>query len=262
VTCPKTGPAPALRRQLERLPLLQNVDNRRRAVRAARALRRARRRAFEAAGSERYSHPEAGLRSVLAAHLDFDGGVFVEAGANDGFRQSNTYYLERFRDWRGVLVEPIPELYLRCLAERPRATVYNCALVSAHEPRGELRLRYADLGSTAIGADEYPFDEVNFGWDRVYEVSAPARTLSEVIDAAGVDHIDFCSLDVEGFEVQALQGLDLERHAPTFFLVEYWTQERLAAIRSVLGSRYELIGKPSDHDALFRRRRAGSMRNS
>lgn len=219
-------------------------------------MRRARRRAFEAAGSDRYSHPEAELRSILAAHLDFDGGVFVEAGANDGFRQSNTYYLERFRGWRGVLVEPIPELYDRCVAERPKATVSNCALVSAHEPAGDLRLRYADLGSTAIDEDEYPFDEVNFGWDRVYEVRVPARTLSEVIDDAGVGHIDFCSLDVEGFEVQVLEGLDLKRHAPTYFLVEFWNQERLAAIRSVLGPRYELIEKPSDHDALFRVQRA------
>ena len=37
-------------------------------------------------------------------------GFFIEAGANDGLKQSNTFYLESRRGWRGLLVEPIPEL--------------------------------------------------------------------------------------------------------------------------------------------------------
>jgi hypothetical protein len=44
----------------------------------------------------------------LAAMLG-DGGYFVEAGAHDGFTQSNTYLLERRHGWRGLLVEPMPD---------------------------------------------------------------------------------------------------------------------------------------------------------
>jgi FkbM family methyltransferase len=249
-----SGPALSVRRQLERLPLLRDVENRRRVVRAVRAARRLRRRAFELAGSDRFSHPEDDLRSLLEAHLDFDGGVFVEAGANDGFRQSNTYYLERFRGWRGLLVEPIPELYRSCMSERRHSIVRNCALVSAQEPATDLLLRYADLGSTAITADDYPFDEVNFGWDRSYEIRVPARTLSALLDEAGLQEVDFCSLDVEGFELQVLHGLDLARHAPRYLLVECWTQERLTQIQTALGPGYELVELPTDHDALFRKK--------
>lgn len=177
----------------------------------------------------------------------------MEAGANDGVRQSNTYYLERFRGWRGLLVEPIPELYARCVTERPRSVVRNCAVVSPDEAETELVLRYADLGSTAIGADEYPFDEVNFGWDASYEIRVPTRTLSSLIDEEGLDRVDFCSLDVEGYEVEALRGLDLERHAPLYLLIESWTDERLHAIKRILGTGYEVVELPSDHDVLFRR---------
>ncbi|MGI6100339.1 MAG: hypothetical protein ACOYD3_11385 [Kiritimatiellia bacterium] len=95
-----------------------------------------RRRIFEAFGSDRYSR--AGLDSLdlkLQKYLDFDNGFFIEAGANDGFTQSNTYWLERFRGWRGILVEPIPSLYEICRKERSRSTVYNYALVSDNWPQ-------------------------------------------------------------------------------------------------------------------------------
>jgi hypothetical protein len=42
----------------------------------------------------------------LERYLDFDGGTFVEAGANDGVAQSNTLYFEWRRGWRGLLIEP------------------------------------------------------------------------------------------------------------------------------------------------------------
>ena len=51
------------------------------------------------------------LDDKLAQYLDFNNGYFVEAGANDGFKQSNTFYLENARGWKGALIEPIPELY-------------------------------------------------------------------------------------------------------------------------------------------------------
>src|SRR5215831_4591146 len=66
----------------------------------------------------------------LAEHLSSRRGFFVEAGANDGLAQSNTLYLERYLGWRGLLVEPIPELARLCRVNRPRAMVEECALVS------------------------------------------------------------------------------------------------------------------------------------
>jgi hypothetical protein len=46
----------------------------------------------------------------LANHIRFRRGFFVEVGGNDGISQSNTAYLERYLGWRGLLIEPIPEL--------------------------------------------------------------------------------------------------------------------------------------------------------
>ena len=52
-----------------------------------------------------------------------DWGIFVEAGAFDGYGGSNTYWFERFRGWTGVLIEPTPELAARARKGRPRSQV-------------------------------------------------------------------------------------------------------------------------------------------
>ncbi|HVU25132.1 MAG TPA: FkbM family methyltransferase, partial [Opitutus sp.] len=117
------------------------------------ALARWRRRLFEAAGSARYSRLALDdLDRKLEAHLDSDGGFFVEAGANDGLEQSNTYYLERFRGWRGLLVEGMPELAARCRKNRPRAIVEEAALVAEAAPGATVEMRYAGLMSAVADA--------------------------------------------------------------------------------------------------------------
>ena len=70
------------------------------------------------------------IDSKLEKYLNFKEGIFVEAGANDGYKQSNTYFLEKYKNWNGVLIEPIPELYQKCLTERQNSIVLNKAIVS------------------------------------------------------------------------------------------------------------------------------------
>ena len=40
-------------------------------------------------------------------YLNYDNGFYVELGANDGIQQSNTFFFEKYRGWKGVLIEPI-----------------------------------------------------------------------------------------------------------------------------------------------------------
>jgi len=45
---------------------------------------------------------------------------YVEIGANDGVSQSNTKYLELYESWRGLLIEPIPELFVKLKKNRSK----------------------------------------------------------------------------------------------------------------------------------------------
>jgi len=225
---------------------------------------RLRRKICEALGSTRYSRPGLdGLDRKLEEYLDFDGGFFIEAGANDGVSQSNTYYLERFRGWRGVLVEGIPELSARCEKNRPRAAVVQAALVEAGHPHDTVAMHYAGLMSTVAGAMDKVGGtnaHVQRGLElqnlkATYTIRVPAHTLTDVIiQHRPVGEIDLLSLDVEGMEAAVLRGLDFARFAPRFLCVEVWN---MAEILLVLNGRYRiraiLVDKGSRSDVLFER---------
>jgi FkbM family methyltransferase len=198
----------------------------------------------------------------LDALLDRDRGFYVEAGANDGYTQSNTYWLERFRGWRGILVEPIPTYHAELPRQRPDATIVHAALVPSDYPQPTVRMQFGELMSAVHGAHgdgtaerEWVEPGLAVGWRDPYEVEVPARTLSSLLDEYEAPEIDLLSLDVEGFEPQALRGLDFERHAPRWILVEaHDLIEGRRAIDEMLEARYVLEEQLSPLDLLYRRR--------
>ena len=213
----------------------------------------------EARGSDELSHPALyEMDRKLDALLDMDGGFFVEAGANDGFTQSNTYWLERFRGWRGLLVEPMPELHELCVTERAESIVRQAGLVPRDFGEETVRMRFGDLMSSVVGEtmdEERTAAGVVQGWRDSYETEVPAATLSELLEEVDAPEVDLLSLDVEGFEPQVLAGLDLDRHAPRWILVEVHDFETgRPPIENLIGDHFELHGPLSPVDLLYRRR--------
>jgi len=192
-----------------------------------------------AIGFERFPALNALDRKMLA-YLPQKGGTFVEAGANDGVSQSNTWFLETYRGWSGLLIEPVPEL--AHLARRfRRSPVVNVALGPKDEDGSTLDLIEADLMTRVDRGTES-------GTAR--RISVVMRPLSALLDEYAIRSIDFLSLDVEGFELVALRGLDLDRHTPEFILVETGD---VTAVQGLLGNAYDYLEALSGHDHLFRR---------
>lgn len=193
----------------------------------------------------------------LLDYIKFARGIFVEAGANDGLTQSNTAYFEQYRGWRGLLIEPIPQLVKLCAANRPLARVEQCALVPFDFGHSAVTMRYCNLMSIVEGARGSPAADMTYlingrQWlsaaDQPYTLQVPARTLTDVLASHRIKRIDFLSLDVEGFEAPALMGLDFSRFSPTWILVE--ANDR-RAIETILMPRYAFVAALSDVDRLY-----------
>jgi FkbM family methyltransferase len=226
-----------------------------------REVKRARRLAFERIGSDRYSHPaENDLDRKLAEFLPKRDGRFVEAGAYDGYLQSNTYWFERFRGWTGVLIEPIPELADRARREWPRSRVFQCALVPANYKESSVTMRYGAIMSVVRDSwtdgdqeKEHARTGARLHHGEARELRVPTRALSDLLSEAGVSDIDLMTLDVEGFEASVLRGLDLSKHCPRFILVEMLQEaHQRGEIESILGRRYRHEAQLSASDHLYR----------
>jgi FkbM family methyltransferase len=213
-----------------------------------------RRGVFEALGSQRYSRPGLyDLDTRLEAVLPDGPGVFVEAGAHDGFTQSNTYYLERFRGCSGVLVEAVPELCAKAARRRRRSHVVQAALVSPEREGEDVLVHFGDLMST-VGDPTHAEGGLRNAGRRAYDVTAPGRTLSSILSEYGIGEPDLLVLDVEGHELDALRGLDLDRHAPRLMLIEMLDRDsQRPAFDALLDGRYEVVDAPSPDDVLYRR---------
>jgi FkbM family methyltransferase len=222
-------------------------------------LQRAERLRLEARGDDRLSKPaRAGMDVRLAALLGRDG-YFVEAGAYDGYTESNTYYLERFMGWRGLLVEPVGLMYREAVLDRPRSRVVNCALVPPEAAGRPTTLWFGGKMTVTAGAQGSSRDDRAWAGTSlirrerdVYSFQAPGRTLSELLDEAQAPAVDLLSLDLEGYEPEALRGLDLERHTPRYILVEAHGDEARARIEAVLGDGYVVAQDFAPWDVLYR----------
>lgn len=221
----------------------------------SRRFRSYRRSLFEQMNSERYSKPAAfDLHRKLLDYLPAKG-FFIEAGAHDGFFESNTYYLEKFKGWGGVLVEPVPELYRECVRQRPNTEVFNCALVSFDYSDPDLKMIAADTMSFVKRKTPTQDKRLELvkSWIEPDEISVPTRTLTSILDEVNATQIDFLSLDVEGYEMSVLQGLDFNKYRPRYILMEFFLNEsEREEVEAYLSDFYVLCEQISPRDYLYK----------
>lgn len=198
------------------------------------------------------------LDQKLEKYLNYSDGYFVELGANNGIDQSNTLYFEKYKNWRGTLVEPSPENFLRCFDNRSEKTKIFCnACVSFEYSARFVEIAFGNLWSTAEGLESDLIDPASHAKNGNRGTLLPlygavARTLNDIlVEAAAPIEIDLLSLDVEGAEIEVLKGVNHQYFSFKFICVECRDIDKMKRYLEPLG--YQLTEKLSPHDYLFKK---------
>jgi FkbM family methyltransferase len=115
--------------------------------------------------------------------------IFVEMGGLDGATFSNTLVFEQCLGWNSMLIEGNPKNYQLMVKNRP--CTHNVWSIAC-PPRSSHAFMTPVEGTSTV-------QNTNNGGQN-YMV--PCRTLASVFFEYGIRHIDFFSLDVEGFEAE------------------------------------------------------------
>ena len=177
-------------------------------------------------------------------------GYFIEVGAYDGVSLSNTYCFERL-GWHGILVEPIKPLCVKAAAARPRSRVVHAAC-GRHDQRGAATFTVTQ-GVPVLSflrRDPEHIERCLREGATLVEIEVPVVPLDDIIKSERKNplvgtgpwvpnvgwRIDLVSIDVEGSELDVLDGFNLDRFRPKVLVIE---NERVsgAAIEPYLNER-------------------------
>ncbi len=198
------------------------------------------------------------LDMKLESYLDFNGGYFVELGANDGVNQSNTLYFEKFRGWHGVLIEPYLPNFKELIRNRSSTNFHkNAACVGPSYTSKKVALAYSNLMTSTLGVTseiQNPVDHAmkgeKFWGGNTFVFEAIALTLNSIlIEANSPNAIDLLTLDVEGVELEILKGVDHSRFRFRYICVESCQFEVISKYLSE--QQYMYLESLSPHDHLF-----------
>ena len=192
--------------------------------------------------------------------LNWENGFFIELGASDGIRFSNTLHLELYHGWRGLLIEPSSIDFAKLKRNRSKLNLFvNCACVERNYQSETIDLIYSGFMTTDLNNKlgiSSPQEHAQKGRAYInidtYEFSVRAATLTEIlIETDSPIQIDFLSLDVEGSELNVLNGLDLNRYFVKFILIE--TREKKIIESYLKQFNYKIVAQYSDQDFLFKK---------
>lgn len=173
----------------------------------------------------------------LKKYLKFRNGFFVEAGAYDGISFSNTLYLEKKLNWKGILIEPTFENYLSCIKKRKNSIVIN-SLLTSFENYTKKKYAFGDFllsktehagGGAMSSINNIKFDSsLIFNLKNLYSkirakspiIPIHTTPLSLIADFYNISNIDFFSLDVEGHEYDVLKGINFKKLYIKYICVE------------------------------------------
>lgn len=155
-------------------------------------------------------------------------GVFLDIGAHDGLTFSNTWFFEHQRNWKGICVEPIPEVFAK-LEQNRNCIKVNGAISKTPGVQKFLRVHGEVVDTEMLSGllDEYDprhLERIDreikeYGGDKE-EIEVQCYNVNDLLKEQGFDTVDYVSIDTEGNELSILQSMDHQAVVFKVFTIE------------------------------------------
>lgn len=186
------------------------------------------------------------------------GGFFVECGAFDGLTECTCKFFEESMGWNGLNIEPTPHGFAMLTVNRPNSINENCAVSSTAGIKTFTNAIHPSMGrhfgNGSLGHAPHHMKElVDTGCSfETFEVKCVR--FPYLYEKHSLPDIDLFVLDVEGHEVDALQGiLEIPTNAlPKVFCIEH-TIAGLDNLKKTLQPWYDYHSEQA-HNAFFVKR--------
>lgn len=156
-------------------------------------------------------------------------GWFIEAGADNGIYLSNTKALEEL-GWKGLCIEPIPDVYSDLVKNR-KCYTDNSALYNVSGQSVNFRINDYSL----LSGIESTLDKSRLS-DKL--ITVQTSTLTDLLDKYNIPKkIQYFSLDIEGAEYIALQGIDWQKYQFGVLNIEHNYRDDRSTIRKYIESK-------------------------
>ncbi len=145
-------------------------------------------------------------------------GVFVDVGAHNGINLSNTYFFEKQCGWKGMCIEPMPDIFNQLRKNRNCICIQGCIYDKADHARF-LKINSSNIEFTMLSGIVENFDARHLqnvatwtsgGRGTFEEIEVLCYKLQDLLVLHNMRHIDYLSLDTEGGELEILKSIDFE----------------------------------------------------
>ncbi len=145
-----------------------------------------------------------------------ENGFFVDVGAHDGIWYSNSYFFETHRKWRGICVEPFPELFEKLKLNRPDAVNLNLAV---DRKEGETEFIASDAQALSGIKEHYDprhlqrlLNESNVKeQEKLNVIKVQTKRLESILEEQKITRVNYLSIDVEGAEQAVVESIDFDK---------------------------------------------------
>jgi FkbM family methyltransferase len=157
-------------------------------------------------------------------HL-IQNGVGIECGAFDGLTECNLKYFEENQNWKIFNIEASPPIFEKLIKNRPKSLNFNLGLSNF---KNKIVFKHAihpslgkNFGNGSFNHHQTHLEDLNLQGCIFEEYKVETITYKEFIEINNIDNLDCFVLDVEGYELEVIEGMKGCDILPKVFMIEY-----------------------------------------